>query len=194
MIIDGQSTDDLKTALSNHPKVKHILSEKGRAKQMNLGASVAKGKILYFLHADSYPPKNFDTHILNAVTNGRKAGCFRMRFDSFHWWLLIMSWCTRFNSKRCRGGDQSLFITKSLFEQLQGYDEEYIIYEDNKFIKKLYDIKEFTVLPYWLTSSSRLYKRHGVWKLQYHFLKIHHMNAKGASASELYAYYKKNIS
>ena len=27
---------------------------------MNFGAKNAKGNILYFLHADSFPPKNFD--------------------------------------------------------------------------------------------------------------------------------------
>ncbi len=194
LVVDGQSTDDVATALTQYPTVTHLISEKGRAKQMNFGASKATGEILYFLHADSFPPKKFDQHIHNAITKGHKAGCFRMRFDSYHWWLLIMSFFTQFNSKRCRGGDQSLFITKTLFEQLEGYNEQYIIYEDNKFIKKLYAIKEFTVLQYWLTSSARLYRKYGVWKLQYHFLKIHYMSAKGATADELYDYYKKIIS
>ena len=35
-------------------------SKKGRAKQMNFGAQKATGNILYFLHADTFPPKHFE--------------------------------------------------------------------------------------------------------------------------------------
>ena len=42
-------------------------SDKGRAKQMNLGAKSATGNILYFLHADSFPPKHFDQYIVAEV-------------------------------------------------------------------------------------------------------------------------------
>ena len=63
-----------------------ISSPKGRAKQMNLGAKNAKGDIFYFLHADSLPPNRFDKFIIDEVKKGNKAGCFRMQFDSAHWW------------------------------------------------------------------------------------------------------------
>ena len=48
---------------------------------MNKGASVAKGDVLYFLHADSIPPKNFAGSILNAVNKNFSSGCFRLSFD-----------------------------------------------------------------------------------------------------------------
>lgn len=32
---------------------------KGRAAQMNMGAEMAKGEILYFVHADTRPPLSF---------------------------------------------------------------------------------------------------------------------------------------
>jgi hypothetical protein len=37
-------------------------------------------------------------------------------------------------SYSCRGGDQSLFITKELFKELKGFDENFVIYEDNEII------------------------------------------------------------
>lgn len=170
-----------------------ISSLKGRAKQMNAGATVAKGEILYFLHADSFPPDGYDQHIINEVAKGNHAGCFRMRFDSNHWWLRLASWLTQFSWRACRGGDQSQFITKELFEELGRFDERFIIYEDNDLINKLYARQEFVVINKKITTSSRRYKNNGIWKLQYHFWAIYIKKWFGASAEELHEYYKKKI-
>lgn len=174
-------------------ELKLINSEKGRAKQMNTGAKSAIGDILYFLHADSFPPKDFDKLIIAEVEKGNVAGCFRMQFDSNHWWLLCASWFTRFNWRASRGGDQSQFITKQLFDDIGGYDESFVIYEDNILIDELYARNQFVVIPKTLKTSARLYKKHGVWKLQYHFGMIYYKRWKGADADELFAYYKKHI-
>ena len=107
---------------------------------------MANGEIFYFLHADSFPPKNFDQLIINEVKKGNKAGCFRMQFDSNHWWLRLASWLTQFHWRACRGGDQSQFITRELFDEIGGYDENYIIYEDNILINELYTRNEFVVI------------------------------------------------
>jgi len=174
-------------------KVKLISSEKGRAKQLNKGAKIANGDILYFLHADSFPPKDFDALIISEVKKGNRAGCFRMQFDSSHWWLRLASWLTQFSWRACRGGDQSQFITKDLFDDIGGYDENFIIYEDNILINELFARDEFTVINKKLRTSARLYRKHGVWKLQYHFWTIYVKKWFGASADELFAYYKKYI-
>ena len=55
IVVDGVPEKDTLGAIeSNH--IVEISSEKGRAKQMNAGASVAKGEILLFLHADTELP------------------------------------------------------------------------------------------------------------------------------------------
>ena len=173
--------------------VKLIHSEKGRAKQMNLGAKHATGSILYFLHADSFPPKHFDQLVIDEVEKGNEAGCFRLQFDSNHWWLRLASWLTQFSWRASRGGDQSQFITRQLFDDIGGYDESYIIYEDNILINELYDRDQYTVINEKIKTSARLYQKHGVWKLQYHFLVIYVKKWFGASADELLAYYKKYV-
>lgn len=193
LLVDGGSTDNSRNIIKKFPNVILLESAKGRAKQMNFGAKHANGSILYFLHADSFPPTDFDALILNEVNKGNKAGCFRMQFDSKHWWLCFTSWWTRFNWRICRGGDQSLFITKELFENIGGFDEQYIIYEDNILINHLYKRDEFVVIPKTLMTSARLYQKHGIWKLQYHFCKIHIKKLLGATADELHNYYKKHI-
>ncbi|SRX54357.1 TIGR04283 family arsenosugar biosynthesis glycosyltransferase [Aequorivita sp. CIP111184] len=198
ILVDGGSIDGTPKIIKEFSESQSIsvqltTSEKGRAKQMNKGASVTSGRILYFLHADSFPPKNFDKYIISEVDNGNPAGCFRMKFDSNHWWLQMAGWFTKFSWRACRGGDQSQFITKHLFEEIGGFNETYVIYEDNILINELYKRKQFVVIQQLLTTSARLYKQKGVWNLQYHFWVIYVKRWMGADAKELHNYYLKNI-
>ena len=185
--------DMLRPSIESKTSIKLLNSEKGRAKQMNLGAKGATGNILYFLHADSLPPKYFDQLIIDEVKKSNQAGCFRLQFDSQHWWLRLASWLTKFKWRACRGGDQSQFITKSLFYTIGGFNEDYMIYEDNILINALYARNEFVVINKKLKTSARMYNKYGVWKLQYFYWTIYVKKWFGASADELYAYYKKSL-
>ena len=193
IVVDGGSTDHSQKIVQTFKNVNLLNYEKGRAKQMNLGAKHANNDLLYFLHADSFPPKYYDKHILDEIEKGNNAGCFRMRFDNKHWWLRLASWLTQFRWRACRGGDQSQFITKALFDDIGGFDDRYIIYEDNILINELYKRNEFVVINKKLKTSARRYEEHGVWKLQYHFWTIYVKKWLGASAEELLSYYKKHI-
>ena len=199
ILVDGGSTDATVKKIEGYSSknktiaVKVINSDKGRAIQMNKGARQAAGSILYFLHADSHPPKEFDLLINKAVVSGKPAGCFRMKFDTSHPLLKASQWFTRFNHRACRGGDQSLFVTKSVFEELDGYNESYTVYEDCEFINRIYQHYSFTVLPQSIITSSRKYKANGTYRLQYHFAIIHLKKWTGASPNELSRYYHKYI-
>ncbi len=192
LVIDGGSLDNsILVAKSAGANVFH--SEKGRAKQMNFGANKAKGDILYFLHADTLPPKNFDHHIVDALTKKHEAGCFQMRFDSDNWLLRCFAGFTKYKHKICRGGDQSLFISTELFKKTKGFNENYIIFEDNEYIGRLYKKTSFKILPFHVKTSARKYRKHGIVKLQYHFGIIHLKNYLGAGPEKLYDYYKRKI-
>lgn len=198
IIVDGGSEDGTLRLVNEFAKNSNfniitISSGKGRAKQMNAGAKKATGSILYFLHADSYPPKNFDGLIIAEVAKGNPAGCFKMKFDSDHWWLKLASYLTKFSWRCSRGGDQSQFITRELFDEIGGFDERYIIYEDNILINELYARKKFVVIQEWIGSSARLYNEKGVWYVQYHFWAIYVKKWFGADANALLAYYVKHI-
>jgi len=193
IIVDGGSCDGIAEIIKTYTNVHFIESEKGRAKQMNAGAKMARGAILYFLHCDSFPPKNFDLLIQNEVDRGNKAGCFKMQFDYGHPVLRISQWFTRFNHLSCRGGDQSLFITKDLFEEINGFNAQLIIYEDNEIISRLYQQKQFTVIQKSIITSARRYRKNGVWRLQYHFFMIHIKYRLGHSPESMLQYYRKKI-
>lgn len=192
IVVDGGSTDST-PGIAKNWGAKTITSEKGRAKQMNKGAELARGHVLYFLHADTYPPKDFDLYILNAIHHHTASGCFRMKFNTSKRFLRFFAWFSRINNRLCRGGDQSLFVCKDLFLKSGGFNEKYIICEDMEFIGRLYKISKFTVLPQYVITSARKYDQIGTLKLQYHFGMIHLKNVLGAGPEQLYYYYKKNI-
>lgn len=194
IVVDGGSSDGTQNKVQSlHKDVIVLSSAKGRAKQLNSGAKIATGDILYFLHCDSFPPADFDLEIAKQVKKGHFSGCFRMKFDDTHPVLWVSQWFTRFNHISCRGGDQSLFVTKSLFDEMGGYNENYSIYEDNEIIKRLYQISKFVVIPRYIITSARRYKKNGVLRLQYHFTIIHLKRRLGHSTESMLAYYKKKV-
>ncbi|WP_245917603.1 glycosyltransferase [Aureitalea marina] len=109
ILVDGGSEDGttvlVQNYLKNNPEldIRLLRSQRGRARQMNLGARVAKFPILYFLHADSTLPSAFEQLIVSAWEAGKRAGCFRMRFDKSHPVLGFSQWFTRFNHPMFRG-------------------------------------------------------------------------------------------
>lgn len=194
IVVDGGSSDNSKAIVAAYKDIVLLNSEKGRAKQMNFGAKNTTGNILYFLHADSFPPINFDFLIIKEIEKENFAGCFKMKFNSNHWWLKLAGWLTQFSWRACRGGDQSLFITKSLFNVIGRFDESYMIYEDNDLIRKLYARNQFVVIQAWLTTSARRYNKYGIWKLQYYYWMIYLKKFLGASPKELNEYYIRHVS
>ncbi len=192
LVVNGESSDQT-ASIAKKLDATVLHSPKGRARQMNLGAKHASGELLYFLHADTLPPQHFDMSILEAYHKGAKAGCFQMKFDSNSLFLNFFAWFSRFNHKMCRGGDQSLFITKKHFKKLNGFNEDYVVFEDNEFIGRIYKEGSFKVLSRPVKTSARRYEKRGAIALQYHFGVIHLKNYFGASPEQLYDYYKRKI-
>ncbi|MEO6850934.1 MAG: glycosyltransferase, partial [Mucilaginibacter sp.] len=113
IVADGGSADKTVALAKQGGAIVLNSARKGRAAQMNAGAQQAKGDILYFLHADTIPPKGYLVDIKEAVANGFTAGCFILSFDHLHWFLKANCWFTRFDVDAIRFGDQSLFVTKT---------------------------------------------------------------------------------
>ncbi len=109
----------------------------GRALQMNQAALIAKGGTLVFLHADIIPPKTFLLDIENALNEGNDAGFFSYRFDKEDFLLKINASFTSKNSFFTGGGDQCLFIRKSVFEHLGRFDENQVVMEDFEFFERM---------------------------------------------------------
>ncbi len=192
IIVSDASTDGTPGILSGFP-VTLCHSAKGRAIQMNCGARLAGGDILYFLHADTLPPEAFVEDIRASVVAGKKAGCFRMSFDDNHPLMTLFGWFTQFPFLICRGGDQSLFIDKGLFHRIGGFDETMLIMEDYDIITRIERLEPFHILQAAVTTSARKYLRNGIIPLQMSFGTIHLMYALGFDQTAIVRYYRENI-
>ena len=192
IVVDGGSTDGT-VALARVAGAKAVTGPKGRARQMNHGASIATGEILYFLHADSLPPPDFAAQILGAWQKGAKSGCFRLRFDHDHWFLKTNAWFTRFDINGLRFGDQSLFVERSIFHKSGGFNEELLIMEDQEIIHRLKRYGGFTVLNDYVTTSARKYLDNGIYKMQGIFYLIWTLYYLGYAQESLLRIYKRMI-
>jgi rSAM/selenodomain-associated transferase 2 len=125
IVVDGSSERDTIDAIRNKRVVK-IKAETGRARQMNAGASVAKGDILIFLHADTELPLAAFIRIESVMGQGRYVGgAFKLGIQSEKLTYKALTWWV---SIRCRitgipYGDQAIFITKDYFNRVGGYRE-----------------------------------------------------------------------
>jgi rSAM/selenodomain-associated transferase 2 len=191
IITDGGSTDNT-LAIAKTESVQIVNSQKkGRAAQMNYGASFATGEILYFLHADTIPPRNFTKDIAHALEQGFSAGCFMLSFDHEHWFLKANCWFTRFDADAIRFGDQSLYVTKKAFLKAGGFCEKHFVMEDQHLIKRIKKLAPFTIIKKPVITSARKYLENGIYKTQYIFLIIYLMYKFGYSQEKLVATYKK---
>lgn len=194
LVADGGSTDSTRKAVAATSAQWIVCPQKGRAAQMNYGASQASGELLFFLHADSLPPQNFLLCSLNAVKAGADAGCFRLRFDSPNFFLKFNAWFTRFKVNAVRFGDQGLFLSRPVFERSGGYREDHIVMEDQEMVVRLRKGgARFVVLPQHMITSARKYLDNGPMRLQCIFFLIWWHYYRGRSQKFLVELYQRKI-
>ncbi len=193
IVVDGQSTDETVEVARKAGARVTTAARVGRAPQMNKGARFARGRVLYFLHSDTYPPPRFFRCIEKAVQSGYEAGCFQLGFDQDHWLLRLYSWFTQFDINAFRFGDQSLFITSTLFRRIKGFDEDLKVMEDNEIIHRLKRETSFKIMPGQVMTSARRYREHGVLRLQLVFILIYSLYHLGVSQEILLDIYRQWI-
>lgn len=154
-----ETTDDTINICKNFDNVLFYNSpKKGRAVQMNYGATKATGEIVVFLHADVELPINFYEEITTAIKNDYKAGFFSYYFDRSSFMLDINSYFTKKDSLLAGGGDQCQFFLKTTFNELKGFNENYCIMEDFEMMDRIRNNKiKYTVIQSRAIVSARKY-------------------------------------
>ena len=193
IISDGGSSDETLAIAGQSGAVVFVSPQQGRAAQMNYGADKATGDVLYFVHADSFPPVNFTTDILEAVNDGFDFGRYRTRFDSTNFLLKINAWFTRFNWFICYGGDQTLFVTKELFKQSGGFKNELLIMEEYEFCDRLMKNHRYKIFTDTALVSARKYEGRSWLKVQLANRKAVQLFKQGASQQEIVRTYKQRL-
>jgi rSAM/selenodomain-associated transferase 2 len=125
IVVDGAQENDTLRAIHHSNTIK-MPSEKGRAKQMNAGASIARGEILVFLHADTELPLHALKKINSLMERSEYVGGafdLGIKSDKFIFKLIgtLSSWRSRLN--RVPFGDQAIFIRREYFNGIGGYKE-----------------------------------------------------------------------
>lgn len=116
--------------------VRWLEAPRGRARQQNRGAAVARGEMLWFLHADSRVPADTVRAAQHADAPG-SIGYFDLHFhDDGPWLVRLNSVGARIRS-RWLGlpfGDQGLLLPRQLFDALGRFDESLARGEDHALV------------------------------------------------------------
>jgi rSAM/selenodomain-associated transferase 2 len=162
IVVDGGSTDE--TVSRARPlSDKTIVAPRGRALQMNAGAAVARGEILWFLHADSKAPATAIEEIGAALADPRKAGgCFRLRYPRPHLIYRVSDSLGNLGVRvfRFALGDHGIFCRRSAFFRIGGYPNVPIL-EDAELYRGLRKIGKMHELPETIVSDPRTFERWG---------------------------------
>lgn len=141
-----------------------ITTEKGRGRQMNAGAAVARGEILIFLHADTTLPDNALGKISQTLQDrDYVGGAFDLKIDSDRLFLKYVSARARLRSRwnRIPYGDQAIFIRKKYFDQIGGY-KEIPLMEDIDLMRRIKkDGKQIVILHDKVITSARRWESEG---------------------------------
>ena len=121
------------------PDVVWLQAPRGRARQMNAGAAVARGDWLLFLHADSRLSSGWRDAIEEADRGGPfVAGCYRFALDSPSAFARVIELGVRLRVAvfGLPYGDQALFVRRTSFEAVGGFTDLPIM-EDVDFIRRM---------------------------------------------------------
>lgn len=165
IVVDGGSRDRTREIVTQMQAVV-ISSPRGRAEQMNRGATRAKGDILLFLHADTRLPASAIMDIRSALRDAQcVGGRFDVRLDGRSWvfWLIGNLISLRSRLTKVATGDQAIFVRRNVFEEIGGFPEIPLM-EDIAFSRALKNKGRVVCLKSQVVTSTRRWEKEGVWR------------------------------
>lgn len=165
IVVDGGSDDDTMIIAARLADAV-LAAPKGRGRQMNTGAGVARGEVLFFLHGDSFPPPDADQLIFAGLAGGSHVwGRFDVRIDGTHPMLGMVAWMMNWRSRfsAIATGDQGIFVTRVAFDAVGGFAEIPLM-EDIAISRALKRLGKPACLREKIAISGRRWEKHGVVK------------------------------
>lgn len=163
ILADGGSRDDT-VALAAPLVDRSLTAPRGRASQMNAGASAAQGEVLLFLHADCRLPDGAKDLILDGLREtGHSWGRFDVRLSGAQPLLRAIELLMNLRS-RLTGiatGDQAMFMTRRAY-RAAGEFPAIALMEDVAMSARLKRAGKPLCLKARVTSSSRRWERSGI--------------------------------
>jgi rSAM/selenodomain-associated transferase 2 len=163
IVVDGGSSDD--TMALALPLADAVLSAmRGRARQMNAGASMANGQALLFLHADTRLPRDADEIVSHALKR-RHWGRFDVVIEGHSAMLKLVAYMMNLRSRYTgiATGDQAIFARRDAFSAVGGFAEQPLM-EDIELSKRLKRLGPPATLRERVITSGRRWETRGIWR------------------------------
>jgi len=186
IVVDGNGGSTLDALRIRDPRVRGIVSPKGRGIQLNRGAGEARGAYLIFLHVDTHLPRD-GLVALETALQTYEAGAFDIRIVSRNYGVKAISVTASLRSRitRVPYGDQTHFIRADTFRRVGGYPDTPVM-ED---VDLMYRLKRrgirIIILPQCSYTSDRRWSFGGVARNTLHNWKLILMYTFGANADAI---------
>lgn len=194
LVVDAGSPDG--TATKAAPRCDRVIeSGKGRAAQMNAGASAARGNLLLFLHADTLlPDRALEQLRYFYDQSDRGWGRFDVRLSGSRPMFRVIAW---FMNQRSRltgicTGDQALFVRREVFEALGGF-REIPLMEDVEFSSRLRLVSRPYCVHAPVVTDSRRWEKGGVWRTIFLMWRLRWRYWRGESPQSLVTAYRTDV-
>lgn len=163
IVVDGGSTDAT-VAEARAAGGRVVLSPRGRAAQMEVGAAQATGEWLVFLHADTWLEAGWADALLR-LEGDVVGGAFRFTLDSPRLRYRVVEAAVQLRCALLRlpYGDQGLFARRTALGS-GGVFGDVPILEDVDLVRRLRREGRFAFLPVRAVSSPRRWEEHGFWR------------------------------
>ena len=158
IVVDGGSKDQTVALARQHP-VQVIEAPRGRARQMNAGAAIARGSSLLFLHADTTLPRDAAQHVEQVLADPEVvAGAFRTWTvaDAPAPWFAPALHAADLRSRYTRlpYGDQAMFVRTDAFWRAGGFPDQPLM-EDLELSRRLRALGAIRTAPASVRVSGR---------------------------------------
>lgn len=164
IVVDGDPRGGTVKAIRDR-QVKTTISEEGRARQMNRGASLASGNILLFLHVDTFLPADALVRVKKAMADGRQvAGAFDLgiRTERRIFRITEKYAALRTRLTRVPFGDQAIFIRKDYFNSIGGY-KDIPLMEDVELMRRIRKAGDaIFIIHEQVMTSARRWEKEGI--------------------------------
>jgi rSAM/selenodomain-associated transferase 2 len=164
IVVDGGSHDETMTRAKPWSDAV-MTSRPGRGRQVNAGATKARGNIFLFLHADTRLPVDAPQAIENAVRQGAPWGRFDViiagSLAGLSMVATLMNWRSRLSG--IATGDQAIFMTRDMFLRTGGFPEIPLM-EDVALSSMLRRLARPACLRQCVVTSGRRWEKHGLWR------------------------------
>ncbi|MFT5385755.1 MAG: rSAM/selenodomain-associated transferase 2 [Saprospiraceae bacterium] len=196
ILADGGSTDAT-ALLAEKEAIQVTICRKGKACQMNDAAKIAKGDVLFFVHADMQLPENTLSLIQQHIGDGFDAGGFANVFDTHNDWIKQLGTWMNFrffdnqeqSDKGFFYGDNGIFVKKAVFERLGGF-KEIPIMEDYDFSLRLRQkFKTIKIKEPRIILSARRHIKAGFLKTRLQWIMIRKLYKWGIAPEKLARWY-----